>query len=102
MATVKKPAAKATSRVQPKPGAGYCVYIGPSIRGAVQYGQILHGTVQEAKDLLGGVIERWPLVGALIIPGDLLPDARIKVKTQGTALYDQYTRLAKTLAKEGR
>ena len=100
MATVKKNAARATGRVQPKPGAGYCVYIGPSIRASVQYGQILHGTIADAKEALKPVIDRWPLIGAMIIPGELLSEARIKVKTHGTALNDQYTRLVRALARE--
>lgn len=100
MATVRNTAARATGRAKPRQEEAYCVYIGPSIRGAVQYGQILHGTLDEAKESLGMVIGRWPLVGALIIPGDLLPEARIKVKTHGTALNDQYTRLIRALARE--
>lgn len=100
MAPVKKKAAVRAAAKKPAEERPFCVYIGPSIRGAVQYGQILHGTLAEARETLGPLIGRFPLVGALVIPGELLSAARIQVKTHGTALCDQYNRLARALARE--
>lgn len=39
-------------------------------------------------------IEKYPLIKALIISGDKLPEARLKVKKPGNALYANYQRIA--------
>ena len=66
----------------------FCVYLGPSIRGAIQYGTVIQGTHKEAVELHAQLIERFPPVRNLIIPGEMLSEARVKIKTSGNALYE--------------
>ena len=58
--------------------SGFYCYIGPSITGIIQ-----HGT-----------IEKYPLVKTLIVSGDALPEARLKIKRPGNALYVNYRKIA--------
>lgn len=39
-------------------------------------------------------IEKYPLIKTLIVSGEKLPEARLKVKTPGNALYKNYQRVA--------
>ena len=71
----------------------YC-YIGPSIRGLIQHGTIYRGTRDKALDAAKAAIEAQPLVKTLIVSGDSLPTARLKIKTPGNALYQNYQRIA--------
>jgi len=48
------------------------------------------------------LIEKHPLVKALIISGDALPVARLKVKEPGTAHYANYQKLSRELLDEAR
>lgn len=73
------------------------MYIGPSIRGLVNYGRIFTGSVEDAKAELGDAVAKHPLIAALIIPGEYLPEAKIRIKTAGTALNAQYTKLIRSL-----
>ncbi len=42
-------------------------------------------------------MEKFPLVKTLLIPGESLPVARLKVKEPGTAHYANYQKLSKEL-----
>lgn len=80
-----------------KPGdgtAGFFCYIGPSIPGLIQHGDIYRGTRRAALADAAAAIERHPLIKTLIVSGDQLSDARLKVKKPGNALYKNYKRVA--------
>lgn len=78
----------------------YCVYLGPSIRGVVQYGAIFHGSRDDACKQLAPYVERWPRIRSLIVDGEQLSEARIQIKTPGNGLYEQVRRLTRELAGE--
>lgn len=79
--------------------SGFYIYIGPNIKKHIQTGTIYKGTRANALKKEAAAIEAHPLVKTLIVPGDALPEARIKVKTPGNALYANYKKLA---GKEGK
>ena len=70
----------------------YC-YIGPSITGLIQHGDICRGTRKKAMAAAAAAIEKYPLIKTLIVSGDKLPEARLKVKKPGNALYKNYQRI---------
>lgn len=70
----------------------YC-YIGPSITGLIQHGAIYLGTRKKAMAAAAAAIEKYPLIKTLIVSGDKLPEARLKVKKPGNALYKNYQRI---------
>jgi len=71
----------------------YC-YIGPSIRGLIKHGTTYRGTRAQALAAAKAAIEAQPLVKTLIVSGDSLPAARLKIKKPGNALYQNYQRIA--------
>lgn len=77
----------------PADGAGFCCYIGPNILGVVQGNTIMPGSVADAKKALAPAIEKYPLIRSLIVDGNDLAEARVKVKTPGNILYVNYHRL---------
>ena len=77
--------------------AGFCMYIGPSI---VQQARILYGDKQDALAQISAAVEKYPLIATLVIPGDQVSEARIKVKTPGNLLYVNYHKLADRRKKE--
>ena len=77
---------------------GFYCYIGPNLKKLIQTGTIFRGTREEALAKAAAAIEARPLVKTLIVSGDALPAARIKVKTPGNVLYANYRTLA---GKEG-
>lgn len=85
----EKPAPKKKA-AEGKPG-GFLVYIGPSILGVIQSGTIFAGDGDAA---VKAAVEKFPLVKALLIPGHRLAADRIKVKTPGNSLYENYRNLA--------
>ncbi len=89
MATVKKNSAKPDGKA-----AGFCMYIGPSIRGVIQCGAMFRGTKAQFRERLAPAIEKHPLIGEMIVSDTMLPAARIKVRTPGNRLYALYNRLA--------
>lgn len=92
MATVKKP----------KPAAdAWCCYVGPSIRGVVQHGDVIAGDPAAARAALAAGIAKYPGIASLIVPGDELSAARLRVKKPGNALYAMAEALAKSV-NEGR
>mgnify|MGYP001152620816 FL=1 len=74
--------------------SGFYIYIGPNIKGLIQTGTICRGDRENALRTAAAAIERYPLVKTLIVSGDALPSARLKVKTPGNALYANYRKLA--------
>ena len=79
--------------------SGFYIYIGPNIKKHIQTGTVYRGTRAQALKQAAEAIEAYPPVKALIVSGDALPEARIKVKTPGNALYANYKKLA---GKEGK
>jgi hypothetical protein len=74
--------------------SGVYVYIGPNIKGLIQTGSIYRGTREDAHKAAAAAIEKHPLVKTLIVSGDALPEARLKVKAPGNVLYANYKKLA--------
>ena len=70
----------------------YC-YIGPSITGLIQHGDICRGTRKKALAKWDEAIKKYPLIKTLIVSGDKLPEARLKVKKPGNALHKNYQRI---------
>ena len=108
MATVDSGAAEQQPKVEPQPAAqenrsrsdrsGFYCYIGPNLNKLIQTGTIFRGTREEALSKAEAAIQAQPLVKTLIVSGDALPAARLKVKTPGNVLYANYRTLA---GKEG-
>lgn len=74
--------------------SGFYCYIGPNLKKLIQTGTIYRGTREEAFTRAAEAIKAQPLVKTLIVSGDALPSARIKVKTPGNILYANYRKLA--------
>lgn len=74
--------------------AGFYCYIGPSITGLIQHGAVYPGTRKTALAAAGAAIRHNPLIRTLIVSGDRLPEARLKAKQPGNALYQNYQRVA--------
>ena len=70
----------------------YC-YIGPGITGLIQHGDICRGTRKKALTKWDEAIKKHPLIKTLIVSGDKLPEARLKVKKPGNALYKNCQRI---------
>ena len=88
------PAAVSQAKKLPETcAAGFYCYIGPSITGLIQHGSIYRGTRQAALSAAARAIEKQPLVKTLIVPGDKLPEARLKVKKPGNVLYKNCQRI---------
>jgi len=75
--------------------SGFYIYIGPTIRGVIHNGDIYRGTRAEAMEKAAGAIERYRLVKTLIVSGDALPVARMRVKKPGNAFYVNYHKLSR-------
>lgn len=73
---------------------GFCVYLGPSIRGVIQSGTVYPMAKEQAVIKLSSAVEKYPLVAQLIVPDDTLAEDRIKVKTDGNLLNVLYKKLA--------
>lgn len=71
------------------------VYLGPTIRGIIQKGQIFSGTKEEVLASLVPAAADYPGIAGLLVTGEELPKARIQVRTAGTLLYTRYHELAK-------
>lgn len=80
-------------------GSGLYCYIGPNLKNLIQTGTIYRGTREEAYARAAGAIAAQPLVKTLIVSGDALPAARLRVKKPGNTLYANYQKLA---GKEGK
>lgn len=92
---VKKTAAKKkAAKKADASGAGFCVYIGPSIRGVIQSGTVYRGERATVLVELTAAVEQRPLIASLVVDGATLPVDRIKVKTPGNLLFVNYKKLA--------
>ncbi len=87
-------AEKPMEQAQEKNESGFYCYIGPNLKGLIQTGSIFRGTRKEALDKAEKAIAANPLVKTLIVSGDALPSARLKVKEPGNVLYANYHKLA--------
>jgi len=74
--------------------SGFYIYIGPNIKGLIQTGTIYRGDRESAYQKAATAIAQRPKVKTLIVAGDALPEARLKVKTPGNVLYATYKELA--------
>jgi hypothetical protein len=72
---------------------GFCVYLGPTIKGVIQGGAVFPGTKQEVIHSVPGICENQ-LIADLIVPGEQLVICREQVKTPGNLLYKKYQQLA--------
>ncbi len=68
------------------------VYIGPTIRSAIQQNTILTGTREEVMKKLESAIEKYPLIAQLLISAEELAEARKQIKQPGNRLYEVYRR----------
>lgn len=73
--------------------SGFCVYLGPTITGAIQSGTVYSGTREKVLSELKTVIDKYPLVSSLVVEDKTLSEDRIKVKTPGNILYVNYKKL---------
>ena len=85
---------KNTTRKSDGKAAGFCVYLGPSIRGVIQSGTVYCGGKAAVLKELAPALERHPLIASLVVTSDTLPADRIKVKTAGNLLNVNYKKLA--------
>ena len=74
--------------------AGFCVYLGPSIRGVIQSGTVYRGNKAAVLKELAPALKRHPLIASLVVTSDTLPADRVKVKTAGNLLNVNYRKLA--------
>ena len=81
----------------PAEDVSICVYIGPTIRGVVNYGAIFHGTYQEVIQAEAEMVEQFPPIRHLIVPGENLGQARIDIHTPGNSIYVYKQRLVRML-----
>ena len=94
-ASAEKPAAATKAEKKPDGcAAGFYCYIGPNLTGLIQHGAIFKGTRADALKAAADAIAKQPLVKNLIVSGDALPVARLKIKEPGNALYANYRRIA--------
>ena len=68
------------------------VYIGPTIRSAIQQNSIHSGTREEVLKQLEYAIERYPQIASLLISAEELAEARKLIKQPGNRLYEAYRR----------
>lgn len=73
----------------------FCIYLGPSKLGVIQYGACFGGSKETVLKQITHITEKYPLVASLIVPGEELSTARVLVKTPGNLLYVNYRKLAK-------
>lgn len=67
----------------------FCVWIGPGVRGVIQYGQIFRVPRERAREVLPAkVAALWDDgANALVVGPEQLPAARLAVRKEGSALY---------------
>ena len=75
------------------PPSGFYIYIGPTIKSLIRNGTIYRGDRAHALLEAREAIVKYPLIKTLIVSGDYLPVARLKVKTSGNALHANYVKL---------
>jgi hypothetical protein len=81
--------------------SGFCVYLGPSIRGHIVSGTVFDTAKTAVLIELSTTIAKFPLVADLIVPGAELPQSRLKIKSPGNLLNANYHKLVGQLRKLG-
>lgn len=71
------------------------VYIGPTIRGVITCGAVCKGARIDADPMIAWAIKKYPQIATLIVPGATLAADRIKVKSVGTMLHQNYEALVR-------
>lgn len=82
------------------PPSGFYIYIGPNIAGLIRSNTIYRGNREHALAAAREAITKYPLIKTLIIPGDSLPTARLKVKAAGNALHSNYVKLTEQVKQD--
>ena len=79
----------AKSPVKAEGDEKFCVWIGPGVRGVIQYGQIFRVPRERAREVLPAkVAALWDDgANALVVGPEQLPAARLAVRKEGSALY---------------
>ena len=79
----------------------YC-YIGPNIRGYLHTGQVFRGEREDILRELAEAVGKHPLIKTLLIPGESLAMARLRVMEPGTGHYANFLKLKNELQDEAR
>lgn len=89
--------AKKTKTPEAAPECGFCAYIGPSVVGVIQTGKIYGAPRSEvlASPDLADALQRFPQIRRLIVSGDDLATARVRVKTPGNLLHESARQILK-------
>ena len=95
----KKEQPVAASKAAEANTSGFYIYIGPNIKGLIQTGSIYRGDREHAHQMAAAAIEKHPKVKSLIVSGDALPEARLRVKSPGNVLYANYNELKNLAGK---
>lgn len=85
--------------VSHKAGEAYFVYLGPSVRGVIQHGQIFPGKKEAVEAFLARKIAKYPRIKTLLVRGDKLAEARIRIRQCGNYLSESYRLFADELKK---
>lgn len=94
--------ATATSNKMPRKSNKIYCYIGPNIRGYLHTGQVFRGEREDILRELAEAVGKYPLIKTLLIPGESLATARLKVKEPGTGHYANFQKLKNELQDEAR
>lgn len=82
--------------------SGFYMYIGPNLKRLLQTGTIFRGTREEALAKAAEAVVAHPLVKTLIVSGDALSLALVKVKKPGNVLYANYQKVKTDFAAAGK
>lgn len=91
--TEKRPGKARTTAAATVSETAFYVYLGPSIRGLIQNGDIFKGGREKALEAVKPATDRFPLIEKVLVPGEELSRARVQIKTEGTAIYAYNKRL---------
>jgi len=75
----------------------FFVYLGPSIRGQIQFGAIFNGSREDVEKKLSLQIEKFPRIRRLLVSDLTISDDRINVTKPGTRLNAEYKRFVSEL-----
>lgn len=92
--SAKKKAVNLTVQIDQPSGAGFSVYIGPTIPALIQQGTIYPVSRDEAIATMQKAVDQYPQIKSLIVSGDTLASDRVKINTPGNKLYVDYHALA--------
>lgn len=87
--------------VKPKPipqeeDAGvFSIYIGPSLRGGITKGQIFKMNKKAALASIASLVEKHPLIADLLVDGNDLPAAKVRLAQSNSLMHRNYEKLAK-------